>query len=225
MSLLKDIQKLFERTYYCTGVNFEEFIVSRGRSHELEQLCAPYCRELSAEARTYLRHHEGQLKVGIYYSAQVIETLERFNPVNGLTDHNIGSLIAFIEEINHAVHASLIFLENPRELTDENFLVGLELQGKIDTYLALCFFKAAQRKKRRLLRCDKIWLRQRLFDNASYEYESPVLVARYRETVSLARQFLDFLEELSKEARVRIIREFSRKNFTDKKQYILQCGC
>ena len=73
------------------------------RCAQLSKLAGASARELSELARTFLRHADGRLYVGIYYSRWLIEQLERYDPRAGLSDRNIRSLIAFVEEINHAV--------------------------------------------------------------------------------------------------------------------------
>jgi hypothetical protein len=53
--------------------------------------------------------------VGIYYSRWLIEQLEQHDPRAGLSNRNIRSLIMFVEEINHALHAALQFKSGTRD--------------------------------------------------------------------------------------------------------------
>src|SRR5207244_9152286 len=69
------------------------------RSGQLSILAGKSARELSELARTFLRRADDRLYVGIYYSRWLIEQLERHDPRAGLGDHNIRSLIMFVEEI------------------------------------------------------------------------------------------------------------------------------
>ncbi len=80
--------------------------------------------------------------MGIYYSKWLIEQLERHDPRSGLSNNNIGSLIMFVEEINHALHAALQFKAGLRRIDSEDFARNLELQGMVDTYLVLLLFVA-----------------------------------------------------------------------------------
>src|ERR1700760_4458637 len=106
-TLFSEIQRLFERTYATVGVNLEDCLIDRGRCGQLSRLAGASARELSDLARTFLRRAGDRLFVGIYYSQWLIEQLERHDPRQGISDENIQSLIAFVEEINYALHAPL----------------------------------------------------------------------------------------------------------------------
>jgi len=101
-SLFSQIQKLFERTYAQVGINLEDCLIDRHRCGQLSILAGKTARELSELARTFLRTADDRLYVGIYYSRWLIEQLERHDPRAGLSDHNIRSLITFVEEINQS---------------------------------------------------------------------------------------------------------------------------
>ena len=118
---------------------------------------------MSELARTFLRTSDGQLHVGIYYSRWLIEQLERHDPRAGLNDANIRSLVAFVEEINHALHAALSFQRGVRAIGGEDYARNLELQAQVDTYLVLLLFVAFFRKAQRVSRTDRRWLRFHLF--------------------------------------------------------------
>src|SRR5260370_7964426 len=105
-------------------------------------LAAKSARELSELARTFLRRAGDQLYVGIYYSRWLIEQLEQHDPRAGLGDRNIRSLIMFVEELNHALHAALQFKKGMREIASEDFARNLKLQAQVDTYLVLILFVA-----------------------------------------------------------------------------------
>src|SRR5260370_22835169 len=139
-TLFSQIQKLFERTYAEVGINLEDCLIDRARCGQLSILAGKSARELSELARSFLRRADDSLYVGIYYSRWLIEQLERHDPRAGLGDHNIRSLIAFVEEINHALHAALQFKNGTREIGSEDFARNLELQAQVDTYLVLLLF-------------------------------------------------------------------------------------
>src|SRR5207237_5801065 len=90
------------------------------------------------------------LYVGIYYSRWLIEQLEQHDPRAGLGDRNIRSLIMFVEELNHALHAALQFKNGIREIASEDFARNLELQAQVDTYLVLLLFVAFFRNSKRV---------------------------------------------------------------------------
>src|SRR6201981_3229785 len=113
-TLFSQLQRLFERTYAQVGINLEDCLIDRERCAQLSTLAGRSARELSELARTFLRRADNRLYVGIYYSGWLIEQLERHDPRAGLSNHNIRSLIMFVEEINHAIHAALHFKNGRR---------------------------------------------------------------------------------------------------------------
>src|SRR6185369_3625352 len=131
-TLFSQIQKLFERTYAQVGINLEDCLIDSRRCAQLTRLAGAQARELSELARTFLRHADDQLYVGIYYSRWLIDQLERHDPRAGLSDRNIRSLIVFVEELNHALHAALDFNSGKREIGSEDFARNLELQAQVD---------------------------------------------------------------------------------------------
>ena len=148
-TLFSEIQRLFERTYAAVGINLEDCLIDRQRCGQLSRLAGASARELSELARTFLCTVDGQLHVGIYYSRWLIEQLERHDPRAGLNDANIRSLIAFVEEINHALHAALQFQAGHRAIGSEDFARNLELQAQVDTYLVLLLFVAFSARRRK----------------------------------------------------------------------------
>src|ERR1700681_2354806 len=208
-TLFSQIQKLFERTYAQVGINLEDCLIDRRRCVQLSILAGRSARELSELARTFLRHADDRLYVGIYYSRWLIEQLERHDPRAGLSDQNIRSLIIFVEEINHALHAALQFKSGRREISSEDFARNLELQAKIDNYLVLLLFVAFFRKTQRVSRTDRRWLRFHLFESRSLDgFEDENLRARYLETGELASSYTHYLDTLNGVRRLDEIRNF-----------------
>jgi hypothetical protein len=221
-TLFSQIQKLFERTYAQVGINLEDCLIDRHRCRQLSILAGRSARELSELARTFLRTADDQLYVGIYYSRWLIQQLERHDPRAGLSDQNIRSLIAFVEEINHALHAALQFKNGAREIASEDFSRNLELQAQVDTYLVLLLFVAFFRKTQRVSRTDRKWLRFHLFNRQCPDaFADRNLRARYLETTELAASYTLYLDALNAIRRVEEIRLFRSLDYTDKKQRIL----
>jgi hypothetical protein len=221
-TLFSQIQRLFERTYAQVGINLEDCLIDRGRCAQLSRLAGASARELSELARTFLRHAGDQLYVGIYYSRWLIEQLERHDPRAGLSDRNIRSLIAFVEEINHALHAALQFKTGQREIGSEDFARNLELQARVDTYLVLLLFVAFFRKTQRVSRADRRWLRFHLFsahDPGAFQAEN--LRGRYLETTELASHYTKFLYMLNAMRRVDEIRRFRSLDYGAKRERVL----
>ena len=187
-TLFSQIQRLFERTYAQVGINLEECLIDQRRCRQLSKLAGASARELSELARTFLRTANDQLFVGIYYSRWLIKQLEEHDPRAGLTNRNIRSLIMFVEEINHALHAALQFRSGERRIASEDFARDLELQARVDTYLVLLLFVAFFRKTQRVSRTDRRWLRFHLFEAQNPSaYQNVNLRARYLETTKILR--------------------------------------
>src|SRR5688500_8417517 len=221
-TLFSQIQRLFERTYAQVGINLEDCLIAQKRCAQLSRLAGASARELSELARTFLRRADDQLYVGIYYSRWLIEQLERHDPRAGLSDRNIRSLIAFVEEINHALHAALQFKKGEREIASEDFARNLELQARVDTYLVLLLFVAFFRRTQKVSRTDRRWLRFHLFArHQPNAYSDPNLRGRYLETSELAEQYTRFLDTLNGARRVDEIRTFHALPYEDKKRHIL----
>lgn len=221
-TLFSQIQRLFERTYAQVGINLEDCLINRHRCRQLSILAGRSARELSSLARTFLRTANDQLYVGIYYSRWLIEQLERHDPRAGLTDHNIRSLIAFVEEINHALHAALQFKNGAREIGAEDFARNLELQAQVDTYLVLLLFVAFFRKTQRVSRTDRKWLRFHLFTQQCPDaFGDRNLRTRYLETIELAASYTLYLDTLNAIRRVEEIRLFRSLDYDSKKERIL----
>jgi hypothetical protein len=221
-TLFSQVQKLFERTYAQVGINLEDCLIDRQRCAQLSILAGKSARELSELARTFLRRTDDRLYVGIYYSRWLIEQLERHDPRAGLSDHNIRSLIMFVEEINHALHAALQFKNGTRQIGSEDFARNLELQAQVDTYLVLLLFVALFRKTQRVSRTDRRWLRFHLFArNCPEAFDNKNLRGRYLETSELASSYTQYLDALNGMRRLEEIRAFRSLDYGAKKQRIL----
>ena len=221
-TLFSQIQRLFERTYAQVGINLEDCLIDRTRCAQLSILAGKSARELSELARTFLRRAGDQLYVGIYYSRWLIEQLEEHDPRAGLGDRNIRSLIMFVEELNHALHAALQFKRGVREIASEEFVRNLELQAQVDTYLVLLLFVAFFRKTQRVSGTDRRWLRFHLFARQCPQaFHHANLRARYLETSQLAANYTRYLDTLNAVRRVDEIRRFHSLDYDGKKARIL----
>jgi hypothetical protein len=221
-TLFSEIQRLFERTYTQVGIDLEDCLIDRQRCGQLSRAAGASARELSELARTFLRKTGDQLFVGIYYSRWLIEQLEQHDPRKGIHNGNIRCLIAFVEEINHALHAALQFKRGVREIGREDFARNLELQALVDTYLVLLLFVAFFRKTQKISRTDRRWLRFHLFSReAAGSYADANLRGRYMETCELAGQYTLFLDALNGVRRVDEIRNFHALDYAGKKERIL----
>jgi len=221
-TLFSEVQKLFERTYASVGINLEDCLIDRVRCAHLTKLAGASARELSDLARTFLRTADDRLYVGIYYSSWLIDQLEMHDPRSGLSNSNIQSLIMFVEEINHALHAALQFKAGLRRIESEDFARNLELQGLVDTYLVLLLFVAFFRRTQKVSRMDRRWLRFHLFESRLPDaYQDENLRARYLETAELASAYTHYLDTLIGARRLEEIRNFHALSYDQKKRHIL----
>jgi hypothetical protein len=221
-TLFREIQSLFERTYASVGINLEECLVDSNRCRQLSALAGAQCAELAAMARTFLRAVDGRLRIGIYYSTWLIEQLEKHDPRSGLSESNIQDFIAFVEEINHALHAALQFRRGQIPARDEAYARNLELQAQVDTYLVLVLFVAFFRNTRRISRTDRKWLRFHMFESRTGRaFSDRQLRARYMETTRLSATYTRYLESLSASRRIEEIRLFHALPYDDKRTRIL----
>ncbi len=221
-TLFSDIARLLERTYASAGIALEDCLIGRERCRQLTRLAGAHAAELSEIARTFLRHSGDHLAIGIYYSRWLIEQLEHHDPRRGLSDTNIGHLIAFVEEIDHALHAALAFRRGARDLGAEDFARNLELQARVDTYLVLLLFIGFFRRTQRVSRMDRRWLRFHLFQRENpAAFHDGNLRARYLETNELAARYTRLLDALNAARRVEEIRVFHALDYPGKKQHIL----
>ncbi len=223
-TLFSEIQHLFERTYASVGINLEECLIDRQRCRQLSAMAGAQTAELSMLARTFLRAADGHLRVGIYYSSWLIEQLEKHDPRAGLSDANINPLIAFVEEINHALHGALRFHNGEVPVQGEEYARNLELQSQVDTYLVLLLFVAFFRKPGKVARADRRWLRFHMFDSQQqrpFRNRDSTIAARYAETTLLAKKYTRFLESLAASRRVEEIRVFHALDYGRKREHIL----
>ncbi len=216
MTLLAEIQRLLEKTYGSTGVNFEEFLLDAERQRELAAMSAATAGQISDLGRTFLRVADGKLRIGIYYDARVIEALERENPQYGLTDGNVLPFMVFLEELDHAVHAALKFIEGQRDIYAEEFVRDLELQAKVDVYLILQMYCAFFNDDKKLHDADRRWLKACVLDSENFAYEEPWLTQRYRETNRLGRRYVKHLDSLAPRRRTAEIRRFRKLDYRRK---------
>jgi hypothetical protein len=220
MTLLAEIQRLLEKTYGETGVNLEDCLLNSERHKFLAALCSTTAGQISDLGRTFLRVADGKLRVGIYYKPSVIEALEQNNPQFGLTDDNILPFMVFLEEVDHAVHAVLKYLEGHREVFTEEFVRDLELQAKVDSYLILQMYCAFFNDDKKFHDDDRRWLKACVFDSERFSYDDPVLVERYRESNQLGRRYVKHLDSLTPKRRTAEIRKFRKLDYQRKRQRI-----
>jgi hypothetical protein len=193
------------------------------RCRQLTVLAGAQARELSELARTFLRHSGDNLSSESTTPDGSSNNSRTTIRDAGLSDSNIGHLIAFVEEIDHALHAALAFRRGERDLASEDFVRNLELQARVDTYLVLLLFVAFFRKTQRVSRADRRWLRFHLFERDQPEaYQSETLRARVHGNFGTRRPLRASPRRPQCRPRVDEIRIFHSLDYQGKKDRILQ---
>lgn len=220
MTFLHQIQLLFERTYSAVGINFEDCLINRTRFEELSRM-ADSSSDLSQRGQTFLRVSQGKLYLAIYYHPEVIQILEHYHPLRVLNSVNIRALIVLVEELNHALHASLMFLENQRDMSQEEFLCNLELQAKVDTYLTLELIAGVLLKRKKpLSRKIRQWIRFSLFGMERFDYKNWRLEHRYYEANRLGKLLVQYLDRIQSIERIKLLRKLRPMPFAQKRSEI-----
>jgi hypothetical protein len=219
VSLLKDIQGLWERTYAEAGIDLELCVVGPVRCAELTRAAGRMAQDLSCDGRTFLRQMGDRLYIAIFYAHPVVGELERNDPRKGLNERNIAPFITFVEEIAHSLQAALLFREGERQIDSESFARNLELQAKIDTYLVLA--------KLASLLCGEplpkqvtSWLHEQLFDESHRKFSNPLLQERYAVAQETAQIFLKILKRVPIKKRQAVLQEFRALSWHEKTRWI-----
>jgi len=220
-SLLGQCQRLLENTYGArTGVNLEDFIVGAGRYRQLSARTGEHESEYGEGGRFFYYLSGGDLRMAIFYTDELIERLEQHDPRRGLGEANVLEFVVFLEELSHALHTSLTFRENRRRLMSRSFLAELEVQAKIDVFLALVFFLQRLEGAERLSPAARRWIDANLFDRWATAYASPELARRYALALGMGRQAIAYLDGLPSHARLHAVRRLRSLSLRGKRRML-----
>lgn len=215
MTLLEEVQEVMERTYRPAGIDLRECLIGRDRSRILRDRVGGDPEDVAMNACTFLRQERENLYVAIFFSEELIETLERDNPRETINHRNIGCLISFLEEITHAVHAALDFHGGCRTVESEVFACNLETQAKVDVYWLLLRFCRVLEGRAPTFE-TRAWLMDRLFGDERFDYRNRRLARRYRVAHRIARSFVERVEGIGERERVELIRNFREVSLAGK---------
>jgi hypothetical protein len=219
MTLLSEIQDLIERTYERVEINLEDCVIGKKRSEELMSLTGRRHSDFGGSAVTFLRKTGDTLRIAIYFSSDLIDTLEQEHPRESISHRNIHSLISFIEEITHGVHAACAFRNGWHDVESNQFATNLELQAKVDVYWILLRFCKLMMKNE-MNEEVRAWLKERIFDDGNFDYDDQFLVKRYERANRWAREFVDGVELLPVGERVAWIKDFQRQRLLGKRRLL-----
>jgi hypothetical protein len=212
-SLLHGVQGLLERTYGMrTRLDAARFVIGDlgYRTFYVE------IRSGGPErgARTLLRETGEGVRAAIYYPDRMIAALEKHPPHRGLIEANVDAFAALVEELDH-----LLCIAEAAERARPVSLLELELHADVSKALVLSRFLAG-REARPLDPERRTWLRYHLFHKGEWVGETEAERARYREAARLALRFLDAVERLQPETRLRVLRTFHAASGTGKRELI-----
>jgi len=159
-------------------------------------------------ARVLVRESPGPLRAAFYCPDSLVRHLERFNPLYGLGDVNVGEFGVLVEEIDHLVTLAHRASEG-RAVT----LLELEHHANVTKYLAVMHFLGRQTGRRQVAEPLRQWARHHLFERLSGG--DGAAERRYREAARLAWQYLRIFETLAPRERSVEIRAFHRRPFPD----------
>lgn len=208
MSLLRDLQCIFENTYGReAGVDLETCVVGPRRCAELAARSPDEHHEMSDWARFFYYIENHNLRVALFYGDEMIATLETRDPRRSLSESNVLPFLVFSEECSHALHTSFAFGEGGAErVVDPAFLTELELMARIDAYLVLRHFVHAL--SGRFTATDRAWALREAVTRWDVGYEEPELEQRYRQAARMAGGFVERLESLPTTEQLGELRDF-----------------
>ena len=240
MTLVREIQQAAERLYRVDmGVDLERFVVSSEAEDILSGFVRVEEKDLTRFACLYFVPHDKQLNLAIYFCPEVLGILQQCDPRAEINDDNILPLMAMIEEITHALHLTLLFMENlsepqtgmpdaqaeEKEITSEATLRALEVQAKIDTYVILTIFLLRLKGDGDLGLLEKLWLRYNVFEREDFGYSGTKLERRYFEVNELGLAFSIFLDSLEPSELKQELQLLRRLPFDAKRRYIQTVSC
>lgn len=225
-TLLGQCQLLLENTYGAwTGVSLEDFVVGADRCRQLAgRAAANESAEYGPGGRFFFSLSGAELRMAIFYSDSLIERLETHDPRRGLTDENVLEFVVFLEELSHALHTSLTFREDRRRLRTASFLAELEIQAKVDVFLALVFFLQRLDGSGSVPPGARRWIEANLFDRWAEEYRDPRLARRYGLALTMGRQAVAYLDSLPGHARLAALRRMRRLSLRGKRRLLQQAA-
>jgi hypothetical protein len=221
-TLLGQCQRLLENTYGArSGVDFGDFVVGADRCRQLsERVSGEHQSEYGDGGRFFYYLSGGDLRMAIFYTDELIARLEAHDPRRGLGEANVLQFVVFLEEISHALHTSLTFRENRRRLMRPSFPAELEVQAKIDVFLALVFFLQRLEGSERLSPAARRWIEANLFDRWATAYASPDLARRYAVAVQMGRQAIAYLDSVPSPARLAAVRRLRSLSLRGKRRLL-----
>ena len=121
-----------------------------------------------------------------------------------------------LDHLSHALHTSFAFREDRRRLLRRTFPAELEVQAKIDVFLALVFFLQRLEGGGALSPAAREWVLRNLFDRGSTSYGSQELARRYALAARLGRRAVAHHDALPRSRRLDEVRRLRALSLREK---------
>jgi hypothetical protein len=221
-SLLEELQDLIERTYdmersvsdiggFVIGDEGYRRLTARRRVVHRVGTAAGV-----AGPAVLVRQEEGKpLHASLYYPDWLIRTLERHPPLRWLDRRNLAEFGLFVEELDH-----LLFLADRARYRVPVSLVEMEFHANVTKELVVRWLYGRHRRRERLSRADRRWVRRHLYDRDGFDHLRPPLRRRYEDAERLATAFFAFFDRLPRPARLRELRRFHRRDWRAHRRFL-----
>lgn len=208
--ILRRMQAMLARLYDApVGHDVEDYLVS-----DRERFSGLTGTDCAADEQVVVVQDRNDVRIGVFVAPEVLDRLERRNPLAALDDDNLHDYCTALEGVSH-FHYLMWNLSRRRNVS----LLELELQADVDKYASAVKLLTQQRAGQ-----FPSALHPRLFDRVAYLPElSAESRRRYEEANRHAARFCRSLEEkflrgrrLRPEAWVSELRRFFRCGHQDK---------
>jgi hypothetical protein len=215
--VLRGMQRLLGRLYDLPlGHDVYDYLITdRRRLGDID----PHPSGEAPEEELLLVEARDEVRVSLYIDGEVLERLERADPLGALTEENLNDFCTAFEGVSHFVYC-VWRLEEDAPVS----LLELETQAEVDKYAAAVFLLASQGGGDFPLQ-----VHPRLFDRVRFDHRlSAEQCARYRTAHRCAAQYCRRLERryvqrgsARVEALVRELRRFYRLGTAAKLRHAL----
>ncbi len=217
-SLIEHVCGLLERTYDLEPLEqaLGSFIIGDRGYRELydEGQIVRYVDSADGQgARTLVRSTPHALRLAIYLPDAMVQQLEHYSPLRGLSAANLQPFATLVEELDHL----LTIVERERRGRGIS-LFELELHANVSKFLVLSRFAAGNSRK--LDEVRRRWLLHQLFDGVDYTDQDPAVCLRYRDAARWAIRFLNGMQQLKPARRLITLRRFHHMPAADKLRLI-----
>lgn len=203
LSLLEQVQGLIERTYRLdTGIReIGDFLVGdQGVRRIYDDAAASLHR-----ARLLVREKsDGSVSVRIYYPDELVDHLERNNPLRGVHAGNVDALGDLVEELDH-----LLLLADRVRRGGVASLLEMELQANVTKVLVLRLL-LRRHLGRPLGGAERRWVRWHILEKGFFREDDADVRRRYEAARRLALAVVDHLDGLAPAGRLSWLRAFAR---------------